>query len=85
MTAGITKIIGEENMTDGVYVKMGERIAMTRVQQGLSREELAERANISPRFLYEIETGKKGFSVKVLYDMCNALGVTSEYLMTGEN
>jgi len=68
-----------------MYVKMGERISFIRVSRGLSREKLAEEVDISPKFLYEIETGKKGFSVRILYDLCEALGVSSKYLMTGEN
>lgn len=67
-----------------MYLKMGERISFLRVSRGLSREKLAEEVNISPKFLYEIETGKKGFSVRILYDLCEALDVTSEYLINGE-
>ncbi len=69
---------------DSMYEKMGERISLIRVQQGMTREELAEQAGISPKFLYEIETGKKGFSVQVLGQICKALKVSSKYLMTGE-
>ncbi len=67
-----------------IYVKMGERISMVRIYRGLSREELAEQAGISSKFLYEIENGKKGFSALTLYEICTALDVPSEYLMTGE-
>ncbi len=69
---------------DFLYVKMGERISTVRVLRGYSREELAERAGISSKFLYEIENGKKGFSALILYDICQALDVTSKYIMTGE-
>ncbi len=69
---------------DNLYEKMGERVAMIRLQRGLSREELAEQAGISSKFLYEIENGKKGFSALILYDLCQALDVTSKYIMTGE-
>ncbi len=69
---------------DFLYVKMGERISLTRVSRGYSREELADRAGISSKFLYEIENGKKGFSALILYDLCRALDVTTKYIMTGE-
>ena len=36
---------------------------------------LAELADISPRFLYEIETGRKGFSAEVYYKIGQALDV----------
>ena len=53
-----------------VYKESGERILLVRVMRGYTRETLAEMASISPKFLYEIETGKKGFSAIVLYNIC---------------
>ena len=52
--------------------------------RGYTREALAELAEISPKFLYEIETGKKGFSALVLNNICNALHVNSDYILTGK-
>lgn len=66
------------------YKDVGNRILLSRKLKGYSRETLAELANISPKFLYELETGKKGFSAFVLYNLCNALAVSSEYILTGE-
>lgn len=67
-----------------VYKNAGERILATRQTQGYTRETLAELANISPKFLYEIETGKKGFSALVLYNLCTALNVECDYILTGK-
>lgn len=67
-----------------VYKEAGERILLTRVMRGYTRELLAEKASISPKFLYEIETGKKGFSAIVLYNLCNALKVDCDYILTGK-
>lgn len=75
--------IGGECMSD-FYKDVGNRILLSRKLKGYSRETLAELANISPKFLYELETGKKGFSAFVLYNLCNALAVSSEYILTGE-
>lgn len=67
----------------GLYLEVGERIAMLRTQNGYTREALAELVNISSKFLYEIENGKKGFSAKTLYNLANALDVTCDFLMNG--
>jgi len=67
-----------------IYKDAGERVLLTRQMQGYTRETLAELANISPKFLYEIETGKKGFSALVLYNLCNVLNVESDYILTGK-
>lgn len=68
-----------------IYKEAGERILLTRVMRGYTRENLAELASISPKFLYEIETGRKGFSAIVLYNLCNALKVDCDYILTGRD
>lgn len=40
-------------------IEIGNRIRETREQKSITRESLAENAEISPKFLYEIKTGKK--------------------------
>lgn len=67
-----------------LYKKSGERIHSVRNIRGYTREELAELAGISPKFLYEVENGKKGFSGAVLYHICRALEVDCDYILTGE-
>jgi len=48
-----------------------------------TREEFSEMADISPKFLYEIEIGKKGFSAETLYNIAKALSVNCEYILVG--
>ena len=67
-----------------VYVEAGKRIHATRLSHGYTRKYLAELASISPKFLYEIENGKKGFSAQVLYNLCTALNVDCNYIMMGK-
>ncbi len=65
--------------------EIGERIRELREIHKYTRENLAEKINISAKFLYEIEKGKKGFSAKTLYKISNALSVSSDYIMLGED
>lgn len=67
-----------------LYKDAGERILLTRVMRGYTRERLAELAEISPKFLYEIEAGRKGFSALVLHNLCKALKVDCDYILTGK-
>ena len=64
--------------------EVGERIKRLRQRNDYTREQLAEIADISPKFLYEVETGKKGCSSYVLYRITMALDVKSDYLLIGE-
>lgn len=63
---------------------VGERIRELREIQSYTREALAEKVDISSKFLYEIETGKKGFSAEVLCRLSRALSVSCDYIMLGE-
>ncbi|WP_147354221.1 helix-turn-helix domain-containing protein [Butyribacter intestini] len=63
---------------------VGERIMLLRCDRGYTREQLAELADISDKFLYEIETGKKGFSATTLLNISKALEVSLDYIMTGK-
>ncbi len=66
-----------------IYVEAGKRVHAVRIMRGYTKKQLAGLASITPKFLYEIENGKKGFSAQVLYNLCNALEVDCDYIMTG--
>lgn len=64
-------------------VKMGERIKKQRLLNGFSREKLAELADITPRFCYDIELGSKNMSLHTLSKISEALHVSTDYLLFG--
>lgn len=65
-------------------IQVGARIRELREIQNYTREVLAEKVDISAKFLYEIETGKKGFSADTLCRISKALSVSCDYIMFGE-
>ncbi len=67
------------------YNNAGARIRNLREINRYTREQFAEKADISPKFLYEIETGQKGFSADTLYRISKALSVSCEYILSGDN
>lgn len=66
-----------------IYITSRKMIRELRVKRGFSVSELAEAADISTKFLYNIETGKAGFSAKVLFDIASALNVSCDFILTG--
>lgn len=66
-----------------IYIGAGYRIKELRKAKGYTREEFAEKASISSKFLYEVENGKKGFSAENLYNIAQALEVKCDYILTG--
>lgn len=67
-----------------LYSKVGTRIRELREIQHYSREALAEKVDISSKFLYEIEVGRRGFSADTLCRLAKALSVSCDYIMFGE-
>ena len=63
---------------------VGERIKYLRLTRKMTREELAEAAEMSTSFLYEIETGKKSFSAYTLDNLAQALNLTTDYILHGD-
>lgn len=65
-------------------VGIGERIQKLRKLQNITREELAEKSEISSKFLYEVELGKKGISAATLLKIANNLSCSCDYILLGE-
>ena len=71
-----------KEQTEKLYKNIGEFIAELRRIRKLTRKEVAGKAGISEKFLYEIESGKKGFTVASLYSISGALQVDVEDVLT---
>lgn len=65
-------------------IDMGKRIATRRKSLHLSQEELAEMADVSPQLLSTAERGTKAMRPENLMKLSNALGVSADYLLTGD-
>lgn len=68
---------------ENTILLIGKRLRRQREKRNMTREEFAEKANISPQFLAEIENGKKGMSVNTLYKICNNFNISADYLLFG--
>lgn len=62
---------------------IGGRIREFREMKGYTREQLAEYAEISANFLWEIETGRKSMKVQNLGKIAVALDISTDYLIFG--
>ena len=65
--------------------EVARRIKRLRTERGYSREEFASMIGVTSKFMYEVETFRKGFSVYRLVDIAKALEVSCDYVMTGED
>ncbi|MDO5154385.1 MAG: helix-turn-helix transcriptional regulator [Eubacteriales bacterium] len=63
--------------------EIGIRIRELREKNGYTREELAEYMEMSDKFIYDIESGKKGFSATTLLRFRKAFQVSCDYILLG--
>ena len=65
------------------YVLLGTRIKEQRQRRMLTQQQLAEKVSLTPGFISRIETGKKKPSLEVLLSICEALNITLNDLLVG--
>ena len=70
-------------MTKSALVVLGKNVNRLRTAAGFTQEHLAEKANLSRRYIQELEAGEKGPLVSTLVRLRIALKVTWEELMKG--
>ena len=58
-----------------IHQKTGLAIVQLRKEQGISQYNLAIKANITFRYLSDIENGKRNLSLNILEKIATALGV----------
>ena len=73
----------EEQKKKQWLVQVGTRVWNCRTQRGLSREKLAERLDITPQYVSDIEQGKKCMSMSIFVEMSQVLEVSMEFLAYG--
>lgn len=67
-----------------LLVDMGKRIATRRKKMELSQEALAERADVTPQMISTAERGSKALRPENLLKISKVLGVSADYLLTGD-
>lgn len=63
---------------------IGNRIKELRQLRGYTREELAEKIDLTARFVYDIELGNKGMSLSTLASLSKALDASTDYIIFGK-
>lgn len=66
-----------------INIQIGEQIRIAREQAKLTQEQFAERIEVSPQYISDLERGVVGISIPTLKRACIALGVTSDQILFG--
>lgn len=65
--------------------EVGRNLQKARVEKQMTREELAEKSEISPQFLANLEYGSRMMSLQTLRKLADALCVSADTLVYGNN
>lgn len=65
-------------------IQIGEQIKAAREQAKLTQEQLAERVEVSPQYVSDLERGVVGISIPTLKRVCATLGVSSDQILFGK-
>ena len=68
-------------MNNGINI--GNKIKDLRTQKGLTQEELAEAAGVTPQTISTAELGKKALRPANIIKICSALDISPDYLLLG--
>lgn len=63
---------------------VGNRIMTRRKKMGMTQESLAEKSDVTTQFVSYAESGKRAMRPENLLKISNALGVSVDYLLTGD-
>ena len=64
--------------------QIGKRIIERRKKLGLTQEALAEKGDMTTQFVSYAESGKRAMRPENLIKISSALGVSADYILTGE-
>ena len=64
--------------------EIGQRIMTRRKKLGLTQEALAEKGDVTTQFVSYAEAGKRAMRPENLLKISDALGVSADYLLTGD-
>lgn len=67
-----------------INVQIGEQIKLAREKAGLTQEQFAERVDVSPQYVSDLERGVVGVSIATLKRICTVLGISSDQILFGK-
>ncbi len=68
-------------MSRSIYEDLGKNIRKHRKQNGMTQEELADKAKMDPKSVIEIEAGKRNPTIKTINKKARALRIKSKGLL----
>lgn len=66
-----------------IWVQIGERVTQIREELNLSKAHFGRLIGVSGQYMGMVEKGSQGLSVDLIVKICNATGVSADYILFG--
>lgn len=66
-----------------INIQIGEQVRIAREQSKLTQEALAEKIEVSPQYISDLERGVVGIALTTLKKLCSTLGVSCDQILFG--
>ncbi len=83
ITVGV-RLLHDVTTAAALNRRIGEQILHKRKQFGYSREQLAEKLDLSWQYISNVECGHRGISLDTLIKLCELFQVSSDYFLFGQ-
>lgn len=64
-------------------IAIGMRIEKERKRIGWTREQLAEKIDVTPGFITDLERGRTGLTISRMVDLCHIFNCSADYIIFG--
>lgn len=64
--------------------EIGSRLRMLRRESGITQAILAKKVQVSQQMIGHIETGQKAMVAELCYDICKAIGCSTDDIIVGK-
>lgn len=66
-----------------INIQIGEQVRIAREQAKMTQEMLAEKIDVSPQYISDLERGVVGIALTTLKKLCCTLGIASDQILFG--
>ena len=66
-----------------INIQIGEQVRIARELAKMTQEMLAEKIDVSPQYISDLERGVVGIALPTLKKLCCALGIASDQILFG--
>lgn len=81
----LERVVSKMREKKEINVEIGLQVRLAREEAKLTQEQLAEKIDVTPQYVSDLERGVVGIAISTLKKLCLALGVASDRILFGRS